>query len=135
MSVADVPEVLGVVVEVPGGAGEDLGGGDFEEDGIDDTVLVVFGLVRQARDEAVDDKGEEKMFVVNVVQGEHRAAVEEKLIGEGLKAEVLEGDAQGRLGTAGAKGQSGKEEEKPRQLGAGSAGRCRDGGLWNRHDT
>jgi hypothetical protein len=41
------------------------------------------------------------MLVVNVVQGEHGAAVEEKLVGEGLKAEVLEGDAQRRLGAAG----------------------------------
>jgi hypothetical protein len=75
------------------------------------------------------------MLVINVVQGEHRAAVEEKLVREVLEAEVLDGDAQGLLRAAGAEGQSGKEDEKPRQPEAGSAGRCRDGGLWNRHDT
>jgi hypothetical protein len=99
--VTDVPEVLSVVVEVPGGAGEDLGGGNFEEDGVDDAILVVFGLVGEARDEAVDDEGDEKMLVVNVVQGEHGTAIEEKLVGEGHKAEVLEGDAQRGLGAAG----------------------------------
>jgi hypothetical protein len=111
---ADVPEVLGVVVEVPGGAGEDLGGGDFEEDSVDDAVLVVHGFIGEARDEAMDYEGDEKMLVVDVVKGEHGAAVEEKLIGERLKAEVLKGDAQRGLRAAGEEGQSGKQE-KPRQ--------------------
>jgi hypothetical protein len=76
VAVAKAPEVLGVVVQMPGGSGEDAAGGEFEENGVDDTVLIVFGLVCEPRDEAVGDEGEEKMFVVNVVQREHRAAVE-----------------------------------------------------------
>ena len=94
VAVAEAPEVLGVVVEVPGGAGEDLAGGEFEEDGVDDAVLIVGGLVGQAGDEAVDDEGDEKMLVVDVVQREHGAAVEQELGGEGLEAEVFEGDAE-----------------------------------------
>jgi hypothetical protein len=101
MAVADVPEILGVVVEMPGGAGEDIAVGDFEEDGIDDTVLIVFGFVGEARDEAVDNESDEKMLVVNVMQGEHGAAVKQKLVGEGMEAEILDEDAQWRFGVAG----------------------------------
>jgi hypothetical protein len=114
VAAADAPEVLGVVVEVPGGAGEDFAGGDFEEDGIDDAVLIVFGLVGQSWDEAVDDKGEEKMLVVNVVQGEHRAAIEEEFSGQGLEAESLDGDAKWGLRAFGGEERHGGEQEKPR---------------------
>jgi len=89
---AEVPEVLGVVVEVPGGAGEYLAGGKLEEKGIDDTVKIVVGFVRQSRDQAVDNKGQKKMFVIDVMDREHGAAVEQKLVRNGLKAEILEGD-------------------------------------------
>jgi hypothetical protein len=101
VAVAEAPEVLGVIVQMPGGSGEDATGGEFEENGIYDTVLVVFGLVGEAGDEAMSDEGEEKMFVINVVQREHRAAVEQKLRAERLEAEILQGDAQRELGSAG----------------------------------
>ena len=133
MAVTDVPEILGMVVEVPGGAGKDFAVRDFEENGVDDTILIVCGLIGEARDEAVDDEGDEKMLVVNVVQGKHGAAVEKKFVGEVLKTEVFEGDAKRGLGAAGEEGQSGKQD-KPRQYWARGAG-CRNGGLGNRHDT
>ncbi len=69
VSVAEVPEVLGVIVQVPGGAGQDAAGGDFEQNGVDDAILILCGLVGQARDEAMDDEGNEKVLLVNVVQG------------------------------------------------------------------
>src|SRR6266550_667394 len=132
---AQVPEVLGVVVQVPGGAGEGAAGGDFEQNGVDDAVLIVFGLVGQAGDEAVNDEGEEKMLVVNVVQREHGAAVEQELGGEMLEAEVFERDAEWGLGLCGEEGDGGKKK-KPGQSGAeDGAGRCRDGGVGNQHGT
>ena len=45
-----------------------MAAGEVEEDGVDDTVLIVLGLIRKARDEAVDDEGEQEMLVVDVVQ-------------------------------------------------------------------
>jgi hypothetical protein len=101
VAVAEIPEVLGVVVQVPVGAGKDATGGEFEENGLDHAVLVVFGLVGQARDEAVDDEGEEKMLVVDVVQREHGGAVEQELSGERPDAEFFEGDSLWRFGAAG----------------------------------
>ena len=98
---------------MPGGAGEDLSGGDFDEDCVDDAVLIVFGFVGQARDEPVSDEGEEKMLVINVVQRQHGAAIEQELRGERLEAEVFERDTEGRLGAAGEEGCG--EEEKAGQ--------------------
>src|SRR5271154_6682979 len=134
VTVAEAPEVLGVVVQVPGGAGEDFASRKFQENSVDDTVLVVFGLVAQARDEAVDDEGEQKVFVINVVQREHRAAVEQELRREGLEAEVFEWDAKGRLRAASKRG-DGYEENKPAQPGMKAALRGRDGEVGNRHGT
>lgn len=133
MAVAEAPEVLGVVVQVPGGASEDLASGKFKEHGVDDAVLIFFGFVGQARDEAVDDEGDEKVLVVDVVHREHGAAVEQELGGEGLEADVLEGDAQRRLRTAGEDRDAGKEK-KAGQSGADEAVLCRDWG-GNRHGT
>ncbi len=113
---AEVPEVLGVVVEVPGGAGEYLAGGELEQDGVDDAVLIVFGIVGQARDEAVDDEGEEKMFVIDVVEREHGAAVEQELRGERLEAEILQGDAKRWLRAAGEAGSAARRRRQPRAL-------------------
>jgi hypothetical protein len=93
-----------VVVQVPGGAGKGAACWEFEEKGVDDAVLIVFGLVGEAGYEAVNDEGEEKMLVVNVVQGEHRAAVEQELGGERLEAEVFERDAEWRLELCGEDG-------------------------------
>ena len=108
---------MGVVVEVPVGAGEDVGGGEFEEDCFDGAVHVVGWLVGEARDEFFDDEGEEEVLVVDVVEGEHGAAVEEELLGDGLEAELFEGKAErlvrvfrGVFGAAGAGGGGDGEE-------------------------
>jgi hypothetical protein len=95
VSVAETPEVLGGVMEVPGGAREDFTSRDFQQEGVDQAVLIVGWLVGQAGDETVDDEGEEEVLIVDVVQGKHGAAVEQKLSGERLEAEVFEGDTEG----------------------------------------
>lgn len=76
MAVAKTPEVLSVVVEVPGGSGEYLASGKLDEKGVDDAIEIIFWFVGKPRDEAVDDKCQEKMLVINVVDAEHRTAVE-----------------------------------------------------------
>jgi len=98
MSVAEIPEVLGVVVEMPGGAGEDFAGRKLQENGIDDAVLVVLGLIGQARDKAVNHEGDEEVLLINIVDGEHGAAVEQELAGKGLEPQLFERDTQGRVG-------------------------------------
>ena len=129
---AQVPEVLGVVVQVPGGSGEDLAGGKFDEECLDDTVLIVFGFVRQARYEAVNHEGDEKMLVVNVMQREHRTAAEQELGGERLETIVFERDAERRLGFC---GEDGNSKKKADQTGAEKVMQCRNGGMGNRHGT
>jgi hypothetical protein len=75
------------------------------------------------------------MLVVNVVQREHGAAVEQELGRERLVAEVFERDAERGLGLCGEDGDGGKKK-KPSQSGAeDGAGRCRDGGVGNQHGT
>jgi hypothetical protein len=105
VAVAKVPEVLGVVVQVPGGAGEYAAIGELEEDGVDYAVLIVLGLVGQARYEAVDDEGDEKVLVVDIVQREHGAAVEQELGRKRLEAKIFERDAQRWLRAAGVRGE------------------------------
>ena len=65
---AEGPEVALAVVHGPAGAAEDLAGGDVEDVGLDDLVLIagllVFGI---ALDECVDAEGEEEVGVVNEV--------------------------------------------------------------------
>jgi hypothetical protein len=133
VAVAEVPKVLGVVVQVPGGAGEGVAGGKFDEECLDDAILIVFGLVRQARYEAVNDEGEKKMLVVDVMQREHRAAVEQELGGERLEAEVFERDAERWLGLCGEDGSGSKK--KTGQCGTEMTVQCRNGGMGNRHGT
>jgi len=129
--VAKVPQVLGAVVKVPGGAGEDLSGGDFEENGVDDPVLIVFGFVGQARDEPVSDEGEEKVLVINVVQRQHGAAIEQQLSGERLEAEVFERKTERWLGAAGEE-RNGEEKQAGQGRAAEAVGR-RNGEFGNRH--
>jgi hypothetical protein len=100
-----------VVVKVPGGAGEDLAGGKLEENGVDYSILIVFGVVGQTRYETVDDKGEEKMLVINVVQREHRAAIEQELGGESLEAEVFQRKTDRGLRAASESGRDGVGSE------------------------
>jgi hypothetical protein len=133
VAVAEVPEVLTVVVKVPGGASENLSGGEFEEDGVGYAILVILGLIPEAWDEAVDDEGDKKVLVVNVMQREHRTATEQKLSGDGLKAEAVEGDTERRLRAAHEPG--GCPEKKKGQPATDEALKCRNGGLGNRHGT
>jgi hypothetical protein len=81
VAMAQIPEVLGVVMQVPRGAGQGAAAGEFKQNGVDDAVLIVFGFVGQAWDEAVNDEREKKMLVVDVVQRQHRAAIEQELGG------------------------------------------------------
>jgi hypothetical protein len=129
-----------VVMEVPVGACEGFAGRQFEEDGFDVAVHVVCGLIGKAGDEFFDDEGEEEVLVVDVVEGEHGAAVEEELLGDGLEAELFEGQAEGlvgafggALGAAGAGGGGDGEEEKAGERPAEEAMRCRVGWSGNRH--
>jgi hypothetical protein len=84
-----------VVVHAPRGASEDTPGGDFEENGVDIAVLIVHRVVREALEEMAGAEGKEEMLVVDVVQGEHGAAGEQKLSGLRLEAKVFKRDAQG----------------------------------------
>ena len=129
VAVAKVPEVLGVVVQVPGGAGEDAASGEFEEDGVDDAVLIVLGLVGQARYEAVDDEGEEKVLVVDIVQREHGAAVEQELGGKRLEAKIFERDAQRWLRAAGST-RGGPREVEASPVRHGGGGAASEWGRW-----
>jgi hypothetical protein len=57
--VAEAPEILAVVVEPPGGAGEDVAARQLEEKGVDVAVLIVFGIIGHARKKSAYGKGEE----------------------------------------------------------------------------
>ena len=107
---AQIPEVLGVVMQVPGGARQTAAAGEFEQNALDDAVLIVFGFVGQAGDEAVNDEREEKMLVVDVVQRQHGAAIEQELGGKRLESEVFKGDTQWGVVFC-RKGRCGGEEE------------------------
>jgi hypothetical protein len=76
----------------------------LEQNGVDHTVLIVGGLVGHTGDEPVDDKSKEKVLIVDIMQREHGAAVEQELRLEGLEAKVFERDAEGRLRAAGVGG-------------------------------
>jgi len=93
--VAKGPQILTMVVRAPRSAGKDMTGGDFEEDSVDVAVLIVLRLVWQALEEMAGAKGKEEMLIVDIVQGEHGAAGEEKLSGLRLEAKVFERDPQG----------------------------------------
>jgi len=66
------------------------------------------------------------MLVVNVVEREHGAAVEQELGRKGLEAEIFQWDAKGWLGDAGEE-RRGEENQKPGQSGAEKAVLCRVG--------
>jgi len=82
-----------VVVRAPGGAGEDVAGGEFEQDGVDAAVHVVLGLVGEALEKVAGAEGEQEMLIVDVVNCQHGAACEEELLGEGLEAERFQWQA------------------------------------------
>ena len=86
MAVPEIPEVLGMVVQMPGGAGEGLAGGEFQHKGVNHTVLIVLGFGGETGNQAVRNEREQEMLVVDVVEREHGAAVEQKLGRKGLEA-------------------------------------------------
>ena len=66
------------------------------------------------------------MFVVNIMQREHGAAVEQELGGEGLKAYIFQGDAERWL-VAASEGGYGRKEKDAGQPGEEEAVQCRNG--------
>jgi hypothetical protein len=60
----------------------------------------------------VGDEGDEKMFLVNVVERKHGAAVEQELRRKRLEAKVFQRDSKGLLRAAGEEGGCG-EDKKP----------------------
>jgi hypothetical protein len=78
-----------VVVETPAGSGEDATGGNFEQDGVDVAVLVGWRVVRQALEEAFGVEGDQEVFVVHVMEGQHGAACKQELRRDGEKPDVL----------------------------------------------
>jgi len=131
--VAEAPEVLAVVVEPPGGARQDMAGGKFEEQSVDVAVQIVLGLIGQAAQKTVHGEGNEEMPVVDVVEGEHGAAGEEKFAGELLVAHRFEGNANGGVGF-GEERSNGQQKEQRKAEEAEMAGaRGRNGTLGNRH--
>jgi hypothetical protein len=137
VAVAEVPEILAVVVKVPLGAGEDAAGGKFEQDSVGVVVLVVGRVVGDAVDEATVGEGDEEMGVVDVMQGEHGAAREQIARVDGLEAQGFEQDTLDRWGSAGNQGRGKQDreqgEERRKQAPAKNAfGRCDSWG-WNRH--
>ena len=120
---AKAPEVLAVVVETPLGAGEDFAGGNFEQGGLDETVLIFGGLVGQALEEAVGAPGEKEVRVVHVVQGVHGAAREKELGGGWLEANWFEWDTKGGIGIfGGEKGSCGQKKERKEADGVAGPG-------------
>jgi hypothetical protein len=93
------------------------------------------GAGRNAGAEAAGVEGNEEVCVVDVMQGDHGAAVEEVTWREGEEAEVLEGDAIGGSGGGRKAGRKDEAEEGqqqqqgPPELAAGMVER-REG---NRH--
>jgi hypothetical protein len=110
VTVTEAPQILAVVVRAPGGAGEGVAGGELDQDGVDGAVHIVLWLVGQPGEEVAGAEGEQKMLVVDVVDGQHGAACEEELLGQGLESELVQGEAKRRLGAAG--GEEGWSEEK-----------------------
>jgi hypothetical protein len=98
--VAQVPEVLAVVVSAPGGASQDVAGGKLEQDCVDGAIHVVLGLVGQSFEQVAAAEGEQKMLIVDVVEREHGAARQKELLGEGLEAELFQRQALRGFGAA-----------------------------------
>ena len=122
VAAAEVPEVAGVVVEAPGGAGEDAAGGEvfgreFEEEGVYGVVDVFGRVFGDAGHEAADGKGDEEMVIVDVVQGKETAARGEKLRLWREEAEGREGDVSWRFGGFG----RGEEPEAEKEAERGEA--------------
>lgn len=100
-------------------------------------ILVVFGLIRQARQKTAGGESKKQVVVIDIVDGEHRTASSQELGGLWLKAQGFEWNAERRFRAAGkklsgrAQKKQGNTEEAVEKM-AGASGR--DGALGNRHD-
>jgi hypothetical protein len=112
-SVAKTPEVLAVIVKTPLGSGEDVAGGDFNQNCVNEAILIVGRLVGQALEEAMGAPGEKQMPVVHVMEGVHGAAGEKELRRGLLEAKWFQRDAKCGVGIA--SGQEGYCDEKERK--------------------
>ena len=129
MAVTEAPEILAEVVKTPFGVGEFAAGGEFEEDGLDDAVLVFGWTIGDTRHETGDAEGDEEMLIVDVIDGEHGSAFEEVAGGDRLEAEGLKGNALRRVGLPGGAGRERKEEgeTESERTNSGGAMRCGSG--------
>jgi hypothetical protein len=130
---AKIPEILAVIVEPPLGAAEDVTGWEFEENSLDETVLIVGGLVGQTREEAVSAIGEEQVFVVHVVERVHGAAGEKELGGDRHEAQRFQGDAKNGVGVTGSQEGNRYQEKKRKKPDVGAGSGHRGSESWNRH--
>jgi len=90
---AERPEVVGVVVQTPLGAGEDFAGGKLNEEGGDHAVLVVDRVACETREQAAQAVGDEEVVAIDEVYGEDGGALIEGRGGGAGEAEGFEGDA------------------------------------------
>jgi hypothetical protein len=130
LSVAEVPEVLAVIVDEHLGAGEEAAGGQLQEQEIDVVILIGGGVVGDAGDEAAGVEGDEEVSGIHIMQGEHGAAVEEITRGQRHEAYVFKRDSGGGPGASGeeCRGQDEAEEsEQQKQRAAKISGRMAAG--------
>jgi hypothetical protein len=116
--VAEVPEILAVIVDEHLGAGEETTRGQFEEQKIDVVILIGGGIVGDAGDESAGVEGDEEVGGIHVMQGEHGTAIEEIARGQRHEAYVFKRDSGGGPGPGGeeCRGQDeGEEREEQKQ--------------------
>ena len=116
-AMADGPEIAAVVSLTPGGAGEDLAGGELKQDG--GYVLVLVGLlcVGHAGEQAAAGEGGEQVSVVDEVEGEDGVAEQEVTIGDGLIAEIFQWEVEDGSGWFGGAGEWSAEGQKDGEEG------------------
>ncbi len=135
LTVADIPEVLAVVVEDPLGAGEDAAGRKLEEESVNVAVFVGGGIVGDAADETAGVEGDEEMGGVDVIDGEHGAAAEERARGYRLETQRIERDTDRGLGPLGKQAGGGEHQQNERRKGGEAAGTAARSWGENRHSV
>lgn len=134
---AEGPEIALVVVHGPTGFAKDFAGGDVEDVGLDDLILIarlVIGGV--ALDEGIDAEGEEEVVGVNEVEAERGLALGEVEHAGRLEAERLQRDGcggfdRGRLGSGFFLSSEDREwEQKREEQGGSQEGVSREPHCW-----
>ena len=125
---AEGPEIALVVVHGPTGFAEDFAGGDVEDVGLTDLILVA-GLVigGVALDEGIDAESEEEVVGVNEVEAERGLALGEVEHAGRLEAERLHGNGGGRMERGRLRGSfllMGRGEAGRREAERDEHGRC-----------